>query len=190
MSAGTVLVMSGDSIMMDYFACLGPIDPQIPKDDKLIPALSYLVQFNRLIEKSLAGTLSAAEFALLQKLDLAELHLFEEARELSVSLLKQWLTAYKFKHWNKTETRGLTVSDEEKAMRAQEIADNLSNNQRWHSHGRGIPLNVLREELKLKIDDFGADPELAILIRRYHALARDFMTLYSIPHFIHTRAFF
>lgn len=40
MSAGTVLVMSGDEILMDYHSCLGPIDPQFEKDGHLIPALS------------------------------------------------------------------------------------------------------------------------------------------------------
>ena len=44
MSAGTILALSADRIMMDYFSCLGPIDPQIEKDDKLVPALSYLNQ--------------------------------------------------------------------------------------------------------------------------------------------------
>ena len=29
MSAGTVLVMSGDAIWMDYYSVLGPIDPQV-----------------------------------------------------------------------------------------------------------------------------------------------------------------
>lgn len=29
MSAGTVLVMAGDSILMDYSSVLGPIDPQV-----------------------------------------------------------------------------------------------------------------------------------------------------------------
>ena len=29
MSAGTILVMSGDDIYMDYYAVLGPIDPQV-----------------------------------------------------------------------------------------------------------------------------------------------------------------
>src|SRR5262249_44304747 len=29
MSAGTVFVMAGDRILMDYSSCLGPIDPQI-----------------------------------------------------------------------------------------------------------------------------------------------------------------
>ena len=44
MSAGTIFALSADRIMMDYFSCLGPIDPQIEKDDKLVPALSYLNQ--------------------------------------------------------------------------------------------------------------------------------------------------
>jgi hypothetical protein len=48
-------------------------------------------------------------------------------------------------------------------------------NQRWGSHGRGIPMKVLRDELKLKIDDFGADPELSALIRRYFDLTIDYM---------------
>ena len=42
MSAGTVFVMAGDRIFMNYFSCLGPIDPQIVKDGKLVPAMSYL----------------------------------------------------------------------------------------------------------------------------------------------------
>ena len=41
MSAGTVLVMSGDAIFMDYYSLLGPIDPQVqrPGGAGLIPAL-------------------------------------------------------------------------------------------------------------------------------------------------------
>jgi hypothetical protein len=82
MSAGTILVMSGDEILMDYHSCLGPIDPQVERDGRLIPALSYLSQYEDLIEKSQSGGLSTAELVLLQKLDLAELHQFELARDL------------------------------------------------------------------------------------------------------------
>ena len=42
MSAGTIFALSADRIMMDHLSCLGPIDPQIAKDGKLVPALSYL----------------------------------------------------------------------------------------------------------------------------------------------------
>ena len=35
MSAGTIFALSADRIVMDYFSCLGPIDPQIVRDDNL-----------------------------------------------------------------------------------------------------------------------------------------------------------
>ena len=59
MSAGTIFALSADRIMMDYFSCLGPIDPQIERDDKLVPALSYLNQFERLNRKAADGELTA-----------------------------------------------------------------------------------------------------------------------------------
>jgi ClpP class serine protease len=65
MSAGTIFAMSGDSIYMDYFSRLGPIDPQVFKDDRFVPALSYLIQYYRLLEKDRKGELTNAEFALL-----------------------------------------------------------------------------------------------------------------------------
>jgi len=65
MSAGTIFAMSGDVIWMDYFSCLGPIDPQIERDGKLVPALSYVVQFEELVKKSMDGQISPAELVLL-----------------------------------------------------------------------------------------------------------------------------
>jgi ClpP class serine protease len=89
-SAGTVLAMSGDDIYMDYFSVLGPIDPQVQKDDKMVPALGYLEQYNRLVEKSNNGTLTTAELAfLINRFDPAELYMYEQAREMSISLLKR-----------------------------------------------------------------------------------------------------
>lgn len=94
MSAGTVLAMSGDQIWMDYHSCLGPIDPQLFVEGHWVPALSYLEQYERLIEKSRQGILSAAELVLLGKLDLAALHRYELARDLSVELLQRWLLVH------------------------------------------------------------------------------------------------
>src|SRR5579863_7668178 len=102
MSAGTVLVMSGDAIHMDYYSLLGPIDPQLERAGSadLVPALGYLVQFERLIEKSRKGKLTTAELTfLVEKFDPAELYSYEQARELSIALLKEWLVRYKFKNW-------------------------------------------------------------------------------------------
>jgi ClpP class serine protease len=52
MSAGTVLVMCGDNIYMDYFSVLGPIDPQVKRRSKgnvYVPALGYLEKYNELV---------------------------------------------------------------------------------------------------------------------------------------------
>ena len=74
-----VLAMSGHEIWMDYHSCLGPIDPQLFVEGHWVPALSYLEQYERLIEKSRQGILSAAELVLLGKFDLAALHRYEDA---------------------------------------------------------------------------------------------------------------
>ena len=190
MSAGTLLAMSGDAIMMDYHSCLGPIDPQLLRDDRLVPALSYLAQYEKLIEKSTLGELSTAELVLLEKLDLAELHQFELARDLSIDLLKRWLTSYKFKDWNKTETSQTSVTRKMKEDRATEIARQLNDQDRWLTHGRGIDMNTLRDELRLKIDDFGADPELKKAVWDYFWFLRHYMASSGTPSFVHTLIFF
>ena len=190
MSAGTIFALSADRIMMDYFSCLGPIDPQIERDDKLVPALSYLNQFERLNRKAADGELTAAEYALLSKLDLGELYQFEQARELSVELLVKWLSRYKFKGWDKTETRGVEVTDQMKEERAQGIADLLNDTARWHSHARGIDVKTLREEVGLRIDNLADEPKLYASIRSYFDLLKDYMGRQELYSFVHAKGYF
>lgn len=173
MSAGTIFCMSGDKIFMDYTSSLGPIDPQVPlADGQLVPALGYIDKVNQLIEKSAAGSLSDAEFMMLQRLDLATLRRYEQARDLSVSLLKLWLVKYKFKDWtvHGCTNPGTAVSETEKEARAEQIAKDLSDNNRWHSHGRMIGINTLTGGLKLKIEDYTDDQELRQNLRVYSEL--------------------
>ena len=101
-SAGTVFVMSGDEIYMDYYSRLGPIDPQVNNQEgRQVPALGYLKQWERLLEKAKNGSITLPEIQLMiQRFDQAELYEYEQARELSVSLLEEWLAKYKFKNWN------------------------------------------------------------------------------------------
>src|SRR5262249_4854337 len=112
MSAGTVLALSGDAIMVAYYSCLRPIDPSVERAGKLVPALSYLIQWERFVDKSKNQTLTNAEFLIMAGMDLAELHKFEMARDLSISLLQQWLATYKFKDWQKTATQGTAVTQQ------------------------------------------------------------------------------
>lgn len=198
MSAGTIFAMSGDSIYMDYFSRLGPIDPQIWKEDRFVPALSYLIQYERLLEKDRKGELTNAEFALLSKFDLAELHQFEQARALSITLLKKWLANYKFKNWTTRQTSGTAVTQDDRIKRAEEIATALSNNEKWHSHGRGISRSTLEsDDIKLKIDDLAAfpksdpsHPDLKSSVRKYHHCLSDYMRTVKAGIFVHSRAYF
>jgi hypothetical protein len=190
MSAGTVFVMSGNRIFMDYFSCLGPIDPQIEKDGRLIPALSYLNQFNKLNQKAAQGSLTSAEFALIRMIDPGELDQFEEARNLYIDLLKKWLSKYKFKNWQRTEGRNIPVTSDMKERRAEEIASQLSDSQRWHSHGIGINMATLRNELNLRIEDLADRPELHQKVRQYFELLRDYMMREKQGSFVHTKEFF
>ncbi len=189
MSAGTIFAMSGDKIYMSYFSVLGPIDPQIEKDGKLVPALSYLSQYNRLSEKADKGELNTAEYALLSKLDLGELHQFEQARELSIELLEQWLSQYKFKDWDFHSSTSEPVTEEDKRERAKNIGELLSDNHRWHSHGRGISRDTLTHEIKLKIDNIEENEHLNEALNDYFELVRDYMESRNYRMFIHTREY-
>jgi len=190
MSAGTVLVMSGDDIYMDYYSVLGPIDPQIEKSGTsgLIPALGYLTYFDRLIKKSREGTLTTAELAyLIQRFDTAELYQFEQALQLSQDLLKDWLVRYKFKNWTETEGRKIPVTQQMKVQRAEEIATLLSKADEWHSHSRGISLAVLRDKVRLRIKDYGSDAELNSTIRVYYKLLSDYVMRRGHQIIVHTK---
>jgi hypothetical protein len=189
LSAGTILAMSGDAIMMDYFACLGPIDPQVEREGKLVPALSYLEQYDRLVAKSQQGALTTAELALLNKLDLAELHSFEQAREMTIDLLVAWLARFKFKDWTQSQSRGTPVTQAIREQRARESAHALNDHRRWRSHGRGIPMRVLQEDLKLRIDDFGANAALARSVREYYSFVVNCMSREGLTTFITSRKY-
>jgi hypothetical protein len=207
-SAGTIFCMSGDNIFMDYYSVLGPIDPQVQnKDGKWVAALGYLDKVKELLDKAKPvpgnpnGTLTNAEFLILKDFDLAELRGYEQARDLTIDLLKKWLVNYKFKNWavhNSTPAlEGQAVTQIQKEERAEEIAKKLGDTSTWKSHGRPINIQDLRG-MKLKIEDFGTDPKLTELIRSYYDFLRDYTNqlLTRIPpqahpqfNFLHTRTF-
>lgn len=191
-SAGTIFCMSGDDIHMDYYSVLGPIDPQVPnKEGKWVAALGYLDKVNEMLAKAAAGTLTQAEFIILQNIDLAELRGYEQAKELTIDLLKNWLVNYKFKNWNTHRTNhtklGQAVTIQEKEERAEEIADMLSDNNTWKSHSRPININTLTNKIRLEIEDYSSSPDRRGLIRSYYELLSDYVVQKGYTIFVHTR---
>lgn len=197
-SAGTIFCMSGDNIFMDYSSSLGPIDPQVEVQapngqTQWIPALGYLDKVNELIDKSLNNNISNAELIMLQKQDLAMLRRYEQAKELTIALLKNWLVKYKFKNWSTHQTntsklnQPVTVS--EKIERAEEVAKLLSENSEWHSHGRSINIETLTNKLRLKIEDYSNDIDRTKLIRGYNDLVTEYIRKNNFEAFMHSRNF-
>ena len=186
-SAGTVLAMSGDAIHMDYYSRLGPIDPQVhTSTGQRVPALGYLEKYEELLDKAESGEITIPEVQVLLDFDQAELYKYEQAHELSITLLRSWLATYKFKNWTKRKSTGEPVTDSMRQDRAEEIAEKLSDTRRWHSHGHGISMEVLRTELDLLIDDYGTDKELDRLIKSYHELLEDYKGKRADHGVIHT----
>ena len=187
-SAGTILCMSGDNIYMDYYSSLGPIDPQIQnKEGRWVPALGYLDKIQELLKKASEGEISQAEFLILKDFDLAEIRAYEQAKELTIDLLQDWLVKYKFKNWT-THKNNKKVTEEEKISQAQKIAKDLNDHTRWKSHGRPLNIDTL-ESIGLKIEDFGKDPDIKKTVRAYYELMSDYAMKNEIGGFLHSRRF-
>lgn len=194
MSAGTVFCMSGNKIFMDYSSSLGPIDPQVLKGKEYVPALGYLDQVEKMLEKSANNELTDAEFLILQSLDLAMLSRYEQARNLTVTLLKKWLVKYKFETWKTHQTTekkiGTKVTKKEKERRAEDIAKKLGDNKIWHSHGRMINISTLTKFLRLKIEDYSEDVELREKIRNYNDFLIEYILKEGYQFFLHGKNYF
>jgi len=189
-SAGTVLVMSGNDIYMNYYSCLGPIDPQVETESgQRVPALGYLIQWERLLEKANNGKLTMAEMGLMiNGFDQAELYKYEQERALSIAFLEEWLVKYKFKKWKITETQRNKVTQAMRKKRAKIIGEELNKTERWHTHGYGISMAVLQNDknLKLRIYDFDKFPTWCDIISSYNNLFDDYMRRLRHRGVIHT----
>jgi len=190
-SAGTVLVMSGDDIYMDYYSVLGPIDPQFDAGDgTVLPGSGYLAKYKELLDTvNKAGVNnSVAELAYLtSRFDPAKLFMIEQSLEHGQSLIAEWLQKYKFRDWKRTQRHNKTVTRAYKRQRAEHIAAVLADAERWHSHGKGITMRVLQgRAIKLHIRDLGANENLSVAVSHYHGMAIDFARTNGIVDFIHS----
>ncbi|WP_288401740.1 ATP-dependent Clp protease proteolytic subunit [uncultured Acinetobacter sp.] len=187
MSAATIMCMSGNEIYMDYSSSLGPIDPQVQnKEGIFVPALGYLDKAEEIINKSSNNICSPAELMLLSNMDLGMLRRYEQARDLSIVLLKQWLVKYKFSDWTHHSDGVTLVTDEERENRASEIATKFCDHNHWHSHSRYISMDeLINSNIKLKINDFGMVSNLSFAIRKYHDLLLDYFQGFGKNFYIH-----
>jgi len=170
-SAGTIMVMSGDDILMEPASSLGPIDAQLSWQGKQFSADAFLKGLDKIKDEAEEKkALNRAYIPILQNISPGEIQHAENARDFAKTLVGEWLAKYKFKDWTIHSSTGKPVTKEEREKRASEIADELSKID-WLTHGRSIKISDL-EEMRLKITDYSKNPDLFDAIRRYYTLLR------------------
>ncbi|PKQ38498.1 MAG: Clp protease ClpP [Actinobacteria bacterium HGW-Actinobacteria-1] len=171
-SAGTIMVMAGDEILMGPASALGPIDAQIGWQGKVFSADALIEGLDKIKREVVdTGTLNKAYIPMLSNLSPGELQHAEDALQFAKDLVRDWLVRYKFKDWNTHASTGAPVTDEERNRRAREVADQLCDQRRWKTHGRSIRIEDLKK-MRVRITDYTEQPDLADAIDRYAALLR------------------
>jgi hypothetical protein len=187
-SAGTIMVMSGDEILMDANSALGPIDAQIQYEGKQFSAEALLKGFEKIkAEADTTKSLNRAYIPLLQRISPGDLQHAENALEFAKVLVTDWLFEHKYKKWNvhRTHNAGTPVTDDEKRVRAAKVASDLCDHSRWLTHGRSIRIQDLHA-LGVEVTDFSENKDLGEAIRRYHVLAQMMFNQTSIYKLIET----
>jgi ribosomal protein L44E len=176
-SAGTILAMAGNEILMGTSSSLGPIDAQIINNNKRFSADAFLDGLNKIKnEINKTNRLNPAYIPILQNISPGEIQHCENAQNFSKILVTQWLSKYKFQNWDTHSSTGKPVTTEDKERRANEIATQLCKHSDWLTHGRSIKIPDLNR-MRLLITDFSKETELNEAITRYYTLLR--MTMES-----------
>jgi len=173
-SAGTIMVMAADEILMEPSSALGPIDAQIVQNGKQYSAHAFLQGLEKIKEEVRnTGLLNKAYIPILQNISPGEIQGCENALSFSQKLVREWLCAYKFKFWETHSTNGAPVTVKEKEQRAKEVASILCDHSNWLTHGRSITLSDLTgPEIRLVVTDYSKNYELCDAIRRYYTLLK------------------
>jgi len=171
-SAGTIIVLSGNEILMTETGSLGPIDAQIKIGRSITSAYDYIEWVEqKKKEAEEQGKLNPFDATIVAQISPGELGSVFHALKFAEDLVVKWLINYKFKNWKVTETQKLPVTEKYKRKKAEEIAKELINHSRWRLHGRSIKISLL-EEIGLKIVKVDNDPKLSDIVYRIQTVCR------------------
>lgn len=140
-SAGTLMALAADAIVMSNCSELGPIDPQITLGDgrgNAIPhsVMSYLDAYKVHSEALRKDPNDVVARMMLSKLDPATINVFEAARNRAQKLAGEHLNRWMF---------------HEKKADYTKIASALMDNMRWLAHGQMIGYQAA-QELELVVE--------------------------------------
>jgi hypothetical protein len=169
-SAGTIIAMAADEILMGKTSALGPIDAQITWQGKRFSAHALLQGMDKIKQEiETTGVLNKAYIPILQGISPGEIQNAQNALDFAKILVTDWLARYKFKSWETHSTTSQPVTEEDKKKRAREIADKLCDHGFWLTHGRSVKIADL-EKMRVKITDYSKTPDLNEAITKYYTL--------------------
>ena len=163
MSAGTMISLAANKIIMGRQSQLGPIDPQMPLSGRFVSAQSVVDQFNEAKEEILNDSqVAPVWYPILQSIGPALLREAKNALGYSQRMVENWMKLRMF------------ASDQKRDEKAKKIAKFFRDASVHLSHGRRIS----REEAKTEgviIEDLENDQGLqeAVLLA-YHLVTLAF----------------
>jgi len=158
-SAATMLAMSGNSILMDDAAEVGPIDPQVRVGGRFSPAGSIIEQFDRATQVLKKNPDQLPVWVpILKEFAPALLVECENYLNLSKTLVSSWLEKYMF------------AGDKEAKQKAKKIADHLANEKNFLSHARRVDVMEL-ESIGVKVQKLNNEkPQIQDAVRQLHLI--------------------
>ena len=157
MSAGTMISLAADRLLMGRQSQLGPIDPQMPVGGRFVSARAIVDQFEEAKEQILGDTKLAAVWApALQSLGPALLTEAKNALDYGEAMVARWLERRRFKGFA------------DASKKAAAVANYFNRSDNHKSHGRRIDRTEARSQ-ELIIDEFESDQALQdSILTGYH----------------------
>jgi hypothetical protein len=111
MSAGTMIALASDRVVMGRPSQLGPIDPQMQLGGRSVSARAIVEQFERATAEVSQNLALAHVWApILQSLGPALLQEAQNSLDYAESMVAGWLAAYMFKNESERDDRGAAVA--------------------------------------------------------------------------------
>lgn len=163
MSAGTMISLSADNIIMGRQSQLGPIDPQMPAAGRIVSAIAILDQFER-AKKEISEDREQAHLwaPILPSLGPALLQEAQNAIDYSEQIVAEWLQKYMFNGVRDAKKRALDV--------AKHFSRGSGDGSKKKSHGRRIDSSEAKSQ-GLKIEDLESSQDLQeAVLTAYHLM--------------------
>jgi hypothetical protein len=159
MSAGTMWALACDEIVMGKHSQLGPIDPQLPlafgEQIRLAPAQAVRDQFELAKKQCQDPANLPAWITVLRSYGPSLLQECQQAQDMSVDLVSEWLAAYMFR------------GEPEPVERAKATAQKFADYTEHQSHGRAINRDRARE-YGARVTDLENDQDLQDAVLSVH----------------------